>query len=465
MELGFCELYDEKNDKGLSQFFKVANNKDVLGLRALNVKFSDVLFPECSTLMPNLVYIYYLNAIYHVLKEKRGAEWNLKKERSAIDRFEKLISQNIEESDGTRKKGFMKEAQERAFSKYYNKMEMLHYWETDWRSSAEMKKTHQDILKETPRYELIQNIIGRIQALEKKDANIEVQQNIVKEEFTKYNGEILYKLDGYERMDYIRRVLQPVSEKGIMRYRYSYFSNVVMDYLYYKRVIPSGKLYLDKYNNFFAYKKENIVKEEMPVIFEEIQYGQDIEGKKNQEEGRSMIQIYIEAKDYSALQYIAKLVFNKILFRNQSEKAENYEEKLKDHISKYREVNLAIWGNKKTIKNYCKNQEVLGSAYGFIENVKTYVLEYKKACSNKDESKQREAMQALDRLVIEREKVIMGDESLLESGIRASDEIGMYIDTFRWEYRPKDEKNRDPEPMCASFYIYELFCEKLNEEK
>ena len=62
VEFGFCSLYG-KDDRGISNFFKEANNRDVLGLRPMNNRISEILFPECTTLMPNLVYIYYLNAI------------------------------------------------------------------------------------------------------------------------------------------------------------------------------------------------------------------------------------------------------------------------------------------------------------------------------------------------------------------------------------------------------------------
>lgn len=70
VEFGFCSLYG-KDDRGISNFFKEANNRDVLGLRPMNNRISEILFPECTTLMPNLVYIYIISMPYIMYLKKR----------------------------------------------------------------------------------------------------------------------------------------------------------------------------------------------------------------------------------------------------------------------------------------------------------------------------------------------------------------------------------------------------------
>lgn len=219
MEFGFCSLYG-KDDRGISNFFKEANNRDVLGLRPMNNRISEILFPECTTLMPNLVYIYYLNAIYHVLKEK-GSE-------DDIDYYERMISHHIVEKhrEECKGKGFFDDAKDRAYKKYKNKMKMLHYLDEGYSINDVCLL---DILKETDRYKFVKNVID----------NVEVGSDV--EDLTDYEKDYIYspgKLDEIEKMDYIRRVLMPDDDRI---YRYSYTSNIIASFLGLKKTPVSNK--------------------------------------------------------------------------------------------------------------------------------------------------------------------------------------------------------------------------------
>ena len=61
--VGFCN----KEDKVFYSLMKEWNNIDYLGLRRMNVRLSNLMFPFTNTLMPNLVYFYYLHALYYAV--------------------------------------------------------------------------------------------------------------------------------------------------------------------------------------------------------------------------------------------------------------------------------------------------------------------------------------------------------------------------------------------------------------
>ena len=83
LEYGFCEFYG-KDDKALREDKDREGRVDLFGLRPMNNQISNILFPECTTLMPNLEYLYYLNAIYHVLKNDKN---NQEPEKREIDYY------------------------------------------------------------------------------------------------------------------------------------------------------------------------------------------------------------------------------------------------------------------------------------------------------------------------------------------------------------------------------------------
>lgn len=454
MEFGFCSLYG-KGDRGISNFFKEANNKDVLGLRPMNNRISEILFPECTTLMPNLVYIYYLNAIYHVLKEK-GSE-------DDVDYYERMISHHIVEKhrEECKGKGFFDEAKDRAYKKYKNKMKMLHYLDEKYSINGVCLL---DILKETDRYKFVKNVID----------NVEVGSDV--EDLTDYEKDYIYspgKLDEIEKLDYIRRVLMPDDDRIC---RYSYTSNIIASFLApvsnKKDVLREdsvSKLYKEGKEGKFKYEKLEDLLEELKIKpkskylyeFEKIdkydKYGESIVGKDN---GFYMYEYLRQSQIYSIIQYIAKLSYKWLLFSRDDDKRKSYEEKIRSEIAVYFEISTEIKEEK--IENYWKKKYEdcksfisqgedgdLGECWDFINKL---TIELEKDINTSD-------IEKIASIVEEREKHVQGAASKLGTNLRNIEDTEDYIDTFRWEYRPTESQNRYPGTitMCVSYYISELF--------
>lgn len=454
MEFGFCSLYG-KDDKGISNFFKEANNKDVLGLRPMNNRISEILFPECTTLMPNLVYIYYLNAIYHVLKEK-GSE-------DDVDYYERMISHHIVEKhrEECKGKGFFDDAKDRAYKKYKNKMKMLHYLDEKYSINGVCLL---DILKETDRYKFVKNVID----------NVEVGSDV--EDLTDYEKDYIYspgKLDEIEKLDYIRRVLMPDDDRIC---RYSYTSNIIASFLApvsnKKDVLREdsvSKLYKEGKEGKFKYEKLEDLLEELKIKpkskylyeFEKIdkydKYGESIVGKDN---GFYMYEYLRQSQIYSIIQYIAKLSYKWLLFSRDDDKRKSYEEKIRSEIAVYFEISTEIKEEK--IENYWKKKYEdcksfisqgedgdLGECWDFINKL---TIELEKDINTSD-------IEKIASIVEEREKHVQGAASKLGTNLRNIEDTEDYIDTFRWEYRPTESQNRYPGTitMCVSYYISELF--------
>ena len=454
MEFGFCSLYG-KGDRGISNFFKEANNKDVLGLRPMNNRISEILFPECTTLMPNLVYIYYLNAIYHVLKEK-GSE-------DDVDYYERMISHHIVEKhrEECKGKGFFDDAKDRAYKKYKNKMKMLHYLDEKYSINGVCLL---DILKETDRYKFVKNVID----------NVEVGSDV--EDLTDYEKDYIYspgKLDEIEKLDYIRRVLMPDDDRIC---RYSYTSNIIASFLApvsnKKDVLREdsvSKLYKEGKEGKFKYEKLEDLLEELKIKpkskylyeFEKIdkydKYGESIVGKDN---GFYMYEYLRQSQIYSIIQYIAKLSYKWLLVSRDDDKRKSYEEKIRSEIAVYFEISTEIKEEK--IENYWKKKYEdcksfisqgedgdLGECWDFINKL---TIELEKDINTSD-------IEKIASIVEEREKHVQGAASKLGTNLRNIEDTEDYIDTFRWEYRPTESQNRYPGTitMCVSYYISELF--------
>lgn len=454
MEFGFCSLYG-KDDKGISNFFKEANNRDVLGLRPMNNRISEILFPECTTLMPNLVYIYYLNAIYHVLKEK-GSE-------DDVDYYERMISHHIVEKhrEECKGKGFFDDAKDRAYKKYKNKMKMLHYLDEKYSINGVCLL---DILRETDRYRFVKNVID----------NVEVGSDV--EDLTDYEKDYIYspgKLDEIEKLDYIRRVLMPDDDRIC---RYSYTSNIIASFLApvsnKKDVLREdsvSKLYKEGKEGKFKYEKLEDLLEELKIKpkskylyeFEKIdkydKYGESIVGKDN---GFYMYEYLRQSQIYSIIQYIAKLSYKWLLFSRDDDKRKSYEEKIRSEIAVYFEISTEIKEEK--IENYWKKKYEdcksfisqgedgdLGECWDFINKL---TIELEKDINTSD-------IEKIASIVEEREKHVQGAASKLGTNLRNIEDTEDYIDTFRWEYRPTESQNRYPGTitMCVSYYISELF--------
>ena len=454
VEFGFCSLYG-KGDRGISNFFKEANNKDVLGLRPMNNRISEILFPECTTLMPNLVYIYYLNAIYHVLKEK-GSE-------DDVDYYERMISHHIVEKhrEECKGKGFFDDAKDRAYKKYKNKMKMLHYLDEKYSINGVCLL---DILKETDRYKFVKNVID----------NVEVGSDV--EDLTDYEKDYIYspgKLDEIEKLDYIRRVLMPDDDRIC---RYSYTSNIIASFLApvsnKKDVLREdsvSKLYKEGKEGKFKDEKLEDLLEELKIKpkskylyeFEKIdkydKYGESIVGKDN---GFYMYEYLRQSQIYSIIQYIAKLSYKWLLFSRDDDKRKSYEEKIRSEIAVYFEISTEIKEEK--IENYWKKKYEdcksfisqgedgdLGECWDFINKL---TIELEKDINTSD-------IEKIASIVEEREKHVQGAASKLGTNLRNIEDTEDYIDTFRWEYRPTESQNRYPGTitMCVSYYISELF--------
>lgn len=456
MEFGFCSLYG-KDDRGISNFFKEANNRDVLGLRPMNNRISEILFPECTTLMPNLVYIYYLNAIYHVLKEK-GSE-------DDIDYYERMISHHIVEKhrEECKGKGFFDDAKDRAYKKYKNKMKMLHYLDEGYSINDVCLL---DILKETDRYKFVKNVID----------NVEVGSDV--EDLTDYEKDYIYspgKLDEIEKMDYIRRVLMPDDDRI---YRYSYTSNIIASFLGLKKTPVSNKkdvlredsvlkLYKEGKAGKFKYEKLEDLLEELKIRqngkslykFEEIdKYGESIVGKF------CMYEYLRQSQIYSIIQYIAKLSYKRLLFSRDDDKRKAYEEKIRSEIAAYFEISTEIKDDE--IKNYWKKKYENCKGFisqgedGDLEECWNFINEITQKLKNVDiKDINTSDIDEIASIVKKREKYVQGAASKLGTNLRNIEDTEDYIDTFRWEYRPTERQNRSPGTitMCVSYYISELF--------
>ena len=456
MEFGFCSLYG-KDDRGISNFFKEANNRDVLGLRPMNNRISEILFPECTTLMPNLVYIYYLNAIYHVLKEK-GSE-------DDIDYYERMISHHIVEKhrEECKGKGFFDDAKDRAYKKYKNKMKMLHYLDEGYSINDVCLL---DILKETDRYRFVKNVID----------NVEVGSDV--EDLTDYEKDYIYspgKLDEIEKLDYIRRVLMPDDDRIC---RYSYISNIIASFLGFKRAPVSNKkdvlredsvskLYKEGKAGKFKYEKLEDLLEELKIRqnskslykFEEIdKYGESIVGKF------CMYEYLRQSQIYSIIQYIAKLSYKRLLFSRDDDKRKAYEEKIRSEIAAYFEISTEIKDDE--IKNYWKKKYENCKGFisqgedGDLEECWNFINEITQKLKNVDiKDINTSDIDEIASIVKKREKYVQGAASKLGTNLRNIEDTEDYIDTFRWEYRPTERQNRSPGTitMCVSYYISELF--------
>lgn len=456
VEFGFCSLYG-KDDKGISNFFKEANNRDVLGLRPMNNRISEILFPECTTLMPNLVYIYYLNAIYHVLKEK-GSE-------DDIDYYERMISHHIVEKhrEECKGKGFFDDAKDRAYKKYKNKMKMLHYLDEGYSINDVCLL---DILKETDRYRFVKNVID----------NVEVGSDV--EDLTDYEKDYIYspgELDEIEKLDYIRRVLMPDDDRIC---RYSYTSNIIASFLGFKRAPVSNKkdvlredsvskLYKEGKAGKFKYEKLEDLLEELKIRqnskslykFEEIdKYGESIVGKF------CMYEYLRQSQIYSIIHYIAKLSYKRLLFSRDDDKRKAYEEKIRSEIAAYFEISTEIKDDE--IKNYWKKKYENCKGFisqgedGDLEECWNFINEITQKLKNVDiKDINTSDIDEIASIVKKREKYVQGAASKLGTNLRNIEDTEDYIDTFRWEYRPTERQNRSPGTitMCVSYYISELF--------
>lgn len=494
IDCGFSELFG-KNDKMLGRFFKEPNNRDILGLYKMNVRISNVLFPFGNTLMPNLVYFYYLNAIYYVLKEKNGKIPS----QEEINRWEIKISKAITTAFANVHKGFLVDARNRAYAKYKSSMERMHFFEEGWKAWEKLERPALECLKDTNRYRFVKRII------EKEFEEIKFGNG--------KNETWPYRLEKTERLDFIRRVVLPYNDYV----PYSVFSNIVMYYaMLTKRPDRMSTIYTDKWIDDYDKKREKkyeiVLSKSRAYSFDEIKTFDGLyvyfSNVNDGTLGINRIEDYQIARDYSKLQLIAKLVYKVCLFEGVKERQSDYLTQLQREINEFRENKKGCEFEKFTrnVRVENKYRPFLVERKGETDNFDEELLDAfqfvgKVAACIKDGKEQRsndEVISDMKKLVIDREAEVMGDNSILNSGVRTEHARRDSEDTFRWQYRPdyefetsepaaeadaalqknedevqaedakvsfvwkkrleKDERNR-LSTMSASYYIYELFFE------
>ncbi len=492
MEYGFCEFFD-KEMSIIDSFFKKGNNNNVLGLRKMNIRISNLLFPECSTLMPTIVYFYYLHAIYHVLKERDKKE----PVEDEINKYEKDLSKIViayQKANRLRTKGFFNKAETRAYHWYKTSFSNLHYKDTKWKASDKSNKFQFEILKETPRYKFVKKYIddyydamhGSIEMGWNGDKGIKKIIEKMAGDISCHFETIMDKLDNTEKTDFIRRVVQNYDSSRICAF--SYLSNVIL-HLMGKGSVPINSIL---YNENYVVKKRSI--DDLPLpSFIDMNYGGSIRGQMKMYDKLKL------AQTYSLLQGIVKKVYNYLLFSNDNTEREKIISEIKELVNKYN-IHIANDDYKwKKIKNngwincFCgidksdmNNKEWyaddLPGIYKFINSVSEKIP--KNITDTQDIFVEKEWFINICSLVKEREKTIMGNDALLDSGFVTEKRFADYIDTFRWEYRPQEivyqesqeseeenpeeleidvdensDLNKIPHNMCAQYFIYELFYE------
>lgn len=466
MEYGFCEFYDKDKMPAMDVFFRTGNGKDVLGLRKMNVRISDMLFPECSTLMPNLAYFYYLNAIYHVLRRLQNGK---EPSESDINRYEKLLSKLViehQKEGELRSRGFFNDAENRAYHWYKTSFKNLHFTEKDWKVQENLQPQLK-YLKETHRYQFIEDFISG---------------NMTKPVETEV---IFEKLDGVEKMDFVRRILAYKDNKKFRICNSSYFANIVQDILGINQIRKNSEIFKEDYNDLYIYMKKkekrelplDLKREPLPCFFG-LNYGKALLGDINMYENLKM------AQTYSYLQGIAKKVYNYVLFERSRQKQDEVKKELKKWLGLKSNFEEYTWNWKSNQRKYfepfCYDRSKsecdreLYDIYLFINDIQKMIN-----ISNEigDDFTSSTWFENLCRFVAEREKKVMGNDAFLYSGFVTDKPYADYIDTFRWEYRPSDsveeageDENTDviesknafdvPHTMCARSFIYELFYEK-----
>lgn len=479
MEYGFVEFFDKKNDKMAENFFRTLNNIDALGLRRMNIRLSNILFPFGSTLMPNLEYFYYLNAIYHSVVNNENSP--TKSEEKMINDIEREISKAIRENENSIGKGFYGETVDdsvRAYSRYKSSMKKMHYMEKEWKPNEKENVLYtwwlksdvplQKWLEETKRYKAVKNICDKykkIQALKEapeKQLEEEKAYRTLIERLK--NNEWGYKLEPLEKLDFVCRVIQPYEKNGA---ECSLFAYIVMYYFNYKDdkiVNNKNKNYEDKdYINEIMKEAEkrfsNKYKAEDIPGFDKI--GEDIiEKSKSKFKGTRAnnidlpsrhSRIYDTAERYSALQLIAKIAYNMCLYSEHSTKYVDYEKSEKEHIKKYTEKYMKK--NKKNMPGnfydskikeiFCGDESGkegdasdFNRAFDFINDIHGIIKNHYNEINKDDDNAIKDCIEKIKERVKEREKEILGDDSRIESRF-GFEPISTYMDTFRWEYRPE----------------------------
>ncbi len=487
LEYGFCEFYG-KDDKALREDKDREGRVDLFGLWQMNYQISNILFPECTTLMPNLEYLYYLNAIYHVLKNDKN---NQEPEGQEIDNYEKIISQFVIRHT-TERIGLFNTAENRAYGKYKTTMKLLFYFDEKWIPAVvrgkEKQRTQQEILQDTPRYKFVETVIGLTN--NNQNSPFDSLDKLLKEnpdsEFKKaYDNcqPYLVALDEIEKMDYIRRVLENKSPENQLC-PFSFMTNLIMGHLGLKSMPDrDDNIYkCDKLGEYITKKeREGNTIELKPDIysFKELldanKTGLSLTGickTTSVQNGTiynlNMTEYLRQAQIYSCLQEIARIVYNLQLRMTSDQDKENRNGKYRDELEK--EVN---WFHVHVVKEGKEDYwETFIGCKAFMQQMNSNEVDTKlKVCRNfinEIDKRVRNIISKTD----DRDKK-MYDEIIENIREYLEDKVSViggneqnYIDTFRWEYRPPiitdkakkaDSSKRPASTMCAQYYIWELF--------
>lgn len=487
LEYGFCEFYG-KDDEALRKDKDREGRVDVLGLWQMNYQISNILFPECTTLMPNLEYFYYLNAIYHVLKNDKN---NQEPEENKINDYEKIISQFV--IGHTKEKiGLFNTAEERAYGKYKTTMKLLFYFDEKWIPAVvrgkDKQRTQQEILQDTPRYKFVETVIG----LTNKNQNISsdsldklLEENPDSEVKKAYDNchPYLVALDETEKMDYIRRVLENKSPENQLC-PFSFMTNLIMGYLGLKSMPGrDDNIYkCDKLGEYITHKKSQRktfeLKQDIYSFKELLDTDKtglsltDIKETTSVQNGTiynlNMTEYLRQAQIYSCLQEIARIVYNLQLRMISDQDKENREKKYRDELKKevdWFHVHVVKEGKEdywetfvgcKAFMQQMNSNEVnpkLEACRDFINEIDKRVRKSISKIDDTDKKMYDEIIENIRECLEDKVSVIGGNEQ-------------NYIDTFRWEYRPPiitdkakkaDSSKRPASTMCAQYYIWELF--------
>lgn len=481
LEYGFCEFYG-KDDKALREDRDREGRVDLFGLRPMNNQISNILFPECTTLMPNLEYFYYLNAIYNVLKKKNNQE----PEEWEIDDYERRISQFVIRHT-TERIGLFDIAEKRAYGKYKTTMKLLFYFDEKWIPAVvrgkEEQRTQQEILQDTPRYKFVEAVIELIGNGQNISLDKLLEENSDFKEVCKKCHPYFVALDETEKMDYIRRVLENKSS-GNQLCPFSFMTNLIMGYLGLERM--PGKdddIYnCDKLGETIELKSDIYSFKE---LLDTNKTGLSLTGihkttsvQNGTEYDLNMTEYLRQAQIYSCLQEIARIVYNLQLRMTSDQDKENRKGKYRDelkkevhwfHVHVVKERKEDYWKKPfvgcKAFMQQMNSNEVepkLGACWEFIKRIDEIVRECISENNEPSDSGDTDEENMCKEIIKKIREYLDLEARVCVIGGKEQN----YIDTFRWEYRPPiitdkakkaDSSKRLASTMCAQYYIWELF--------
>lgn len=423
---GLLGLISGKND--LSTIFSKESTTGQLGFAVINDYFSETLFPGISTLMPNLVYCYLIFAL----------TWN-KEQPNDTSRKDMLYEITKGERFSRANKGFHGKVKEDIVSTYRRFMIRYGFYETDLTTAFGKLNNkyaqHTSNSKEKARYREIQKLI------EGKQADV---------------SPFLYD---YEKTDMVQRCLvasgikYQMDKQKIMlnedrAANSGFFQLSLFDLAVLKLACKPNK---SNYNELSVRQNGNIpVLENMGTLFDGQIIGKESELYQRYEAARfaSLMQFYIKCRSNQLIR-----AEKRAMRGEEPIKQENLVEKLKIGTKQF------SWEE----DAHNKMIEAMGNIDGCKNKINLLWEIYKMVSDDT-----QDGSQAADELIW---KIIRDSdtETVAEWNRGESTE---YLDTFRWEYRPEDERHKKKTEVqsdemifdreagntskCASYFVMEL---------